>query len=106
MPGRMPSAMAEFRLSRRVRRTLIEIHEFSEGRFGRYQADAYHAGFEKTFCLIAEFPRIGRDADEILAGVRRFRFQSHHIFYRVEDDYVLILDIFHVSQDIRSELFE
>lgn len=98
--------MAEFRLSLRVRRTLIEIYEFTDGRFGRYQADAYHAGFEKTFSLIAEFPRIGRGADEILAGVRRFRFQSHHIFYRVEDDHVLILDIFHVSQDIGPELFE
>ncbi len=98
--------MAEFRLSLRVRRTLIEIHEFTDGRFGRYQADAYHAGFEKTFGLIAEFPRIGRAADEILAGVRRFRFQSHHIFYRVESKHVLILDIFHVSQDIGPELFE
>jgi toxin ParE1/3/4 len=55
---------------------------------------------------MAGFPRIGRAADEILAGVRRFRLQSHHIFYRVEDDHVLILDIFHVSQDVRPDLFE
>jgi len=98
--------MAEFRLSLRARRTLIDIYAFTDEKFGRYQADAYHAGFEKTFGLIAEFPRIGRTADELMAGLRRFRFQSHHIFYFVEDDHVLVLDIFHVSQDVRPELFE
>jgi toxin ParE1/3/4 len=95
----------EYRISLRARRTLMEVFEFTES-FGRYQADAYHAGFEKTFGLIAEFPRIGRAADDLTAGLRRFRFQSHHIFYKPDDGYVLIVQIFHVSQDVRPELFE
>lgn len=44
--------MADYRLSLRARADLISIYAFTEARFGRYQAEAYHAGFD----LLAEFP--------------------------------------------------
>jgi toxin ParE1/3/4 len=98
--------VAEYKLSRNAGLKLRDIFECTDETFGRYQADAYHAGLEKTFGLIAEFPRIGRASDELVPGLRRFRFQSHHIFYVLDDKHVLILQIFHVSQDIRPELFD
>jgi toxin ParE1/3/4 len=97
--------MASFRLSDRARADLIDIYDFTEAMFGAYQADAYHAGLERTFGLLADFPRIGQPADELRAGYRRFRFQSHFVFYTAEADDVVIRTILHAAKDIRPQLF-
>ena len=98
--------MAEYRLSRRAQGDLIDIYDFTESRFGAYQADAYHAGLVRTFGLLADFPLIGQAADELAVGHRRFRFQSHLIFYTVQPDYVEIRAVIHGALDIRRQLFE
>lgn len=84
----------------------MSVYETSESRFGPVQADAYLAGLEHTFALIADFPQIGRSCDELLPGLRRLRFQSHYVFYVAETDHVLIRGVMHVRQNIRPELFE
>jgi toxin ParE1/3/4 len=78
--------MAEYRLSERTRADLIDIYDFTESRFGKYQAEAYYAGLIRSFGLLADFPLIGQQVDELSAGYRRFRFQSHLIFYTVQPD--------------------
>ncbi len=98
--------MAEFRLSRRADRDLLEIYAHTEATFGAYQAEAYHAGFERTFGLIADFPLIGTAADELVPRYRRFRFQSHHVFYSEEDGHVFIRAIIHIAMNLRLDLFE
>lgn len=98
--------MSEYRLSLRARADLINIYAFTDARFGRYQAEAYHAGFERTFGLLAEFPGIGISADELVPGYRRFRFQSHYVFYTEKADHVLIRALTHVRQNLRPALFE
>jgi toxin ParE1/3/4 len=98
--------MAEYRLTQRARADLIDIYDFTEGKFGAYQAEAYHAGLVRSFGLLADFPLIGQTIDELPAGYRRFRFQSHLIFYTVQPDYVEIRAMVHSAQDIRPQLFE
>lgn len=98
--------MANYRLSELARKQVQDIGYFTAKQFGFYQAKAYHAGLERTFGLLADFPKIGAEASELLAGARRFRFQSHVIFYTEEPDGVLIRAVFHGAQNIRSELFE
>ena len=59
--------MAEYRLSHRARADLIDIYDFTESKFGAYQADAYHAGLVRSCGLLADFPRIGqRVCDQFL----------------------------------------
>jgi toxin ParE1/3/4 len=48
--------MGEYKLSRQAERTVLRIHAESEDLFGRYQADAYLAGLDRTFGLLADFP--------------------------------------------------
>jgi toxin ParE1/3/4 len=98
--------MAEYRLSVRARSQLLDIYQFTASTFGTYQADAYHAGLERTFGLLADFPRIGQSVDELAPRHRRFHFQSHNIFYTEEPTYVLIRAIYHRAQDIRPQLFD
>jgi toxin ParE1/3/4 len=98
--------VGEYRLSIKTRVDLVHIYTSSHANFGRYQADAYYAGLERTFGLIADFPGIGTNSDELVVGYRRFRFQSHYIFYSQEADHVLIRALIHVRQSLRPELFE
>jgi plasmid stabilization system protein ParE len=50
----MPAHVAEYRLSVRARLDLLDIYAYSEAKFGRYQAEAYHAGLERTYGLLAD----------------------------------------------------
>jgi toxin ParE1/3/4 len=97
-------AVAEYRVSLRAREDLLNIYAESESTFGPYQADAYHAGLERTFGLLADFPRIGINADELVPGY--FRFQSHYIFFTAEVEHVLIRALIHVRQNLRPALFQ
>jgi toxin ParE1/3/4 len=98
--------VADFRLSIRARAQLIDIYVSTESRFGAYQAEAYHSGPERTFGLIADFPGIGQPVVELAARHRRFRFQSHYIYYTEETTHILIRALIHCAQQIRPELFE
>lgn len=98
--------MAEYRISERARQRLIEIYAYTVSNYGPLQADAYHAGFEKTFELIANYPGTGRSADELRHGYRRYRYQSRYIFCTLEADYVVIRTVLHTAQDLRPDLFD
>jgi toxin ParE1/3/4 len=98
--------VAKFRLSARAEVDLLDIYEYTESTFGTYQAEAYHAGLERTFDLLANFPRIGASVDDIASGFRRFRFQAHVVFYSEDHDGVVIRVILHHSREIRRGLFE
>jgi toxin ParE1/3/4 len=52
--------MADYRLTDRARADLIDIYDFTESKFGAYQADAYYAGLVRSFELLADFPLIGQ----------------------------------------------
>lgn len=100
-----PLAVPDFRLSERAERDLIEIYDYTEETFGAYQAEAYHAGLERIFDLLANFPRIGRSVEEIAPRVRRFRFEAHTVFYTEESDYILIRAVLHQAREIKPDLF-
>ena len=98
--------MGKFRVSLRARGQLIDVYAYTAERFGPYQAEAYYAGLERTFGLLADFPRIGQPVDELAQGHRRFRFQAHYIFYTEESEDILVRASLHTAQDIRPQLFE
>jgi toxin ParE1/3/4 len=98
--------MGSYRLSLQARDQIRDIGRFTKQHFGAYQAQAYHAGLERTFGLLADFPKMGVAADELLIGLRRFRFQSHAVFYTEEGGGILIRAVFHAKQALRPNLFE
>lgn len=61
------------------------------------QADAYIAGMEHVFELLADNPRMGRAADTIAPGVRRHEYRSHVILYEEVSMGIVILAIVHGS---------
>lgn len=98
-------SVPSFRLSSRAEAELVWIYDDSEARFGRYQAEAYLAGLDRIFGLLADFPGIGQSAEELKPGYRRFRFQAHIIFYTEDAEGVFIRAVVHSARNIRPELF-
>jgi len=98
--------MAEWQLSDKAAEQLSEIYSYTFATFGEVQAEAYVEGLKRTFGLIADYPGIGSSALEIKAGYRRFRFQSHYVFYTLESDFVFIRALVHARRNLRPELFE
>jgi toxin ParE1/3/4 len=61
--------VAEFRLSARAEADLLDIHDYTNSAFGSYQAEAYLAGIERTFDLLANLPQIGTAVDELAPAI-------------------------------------
>jgi len=96
--------MADFRLSEAAAAKLRVILCESELKFGPHQTGLYHAGFVKTFELLSLFPGIALRVDHLRSGYRRYRFESHIIFFTVEKDHIVIRDLFHVAQNIAKDM--
>lgn len=63
-------------------------------------ADRFVDRATALFLRIAAEPYLGRRRDELRAGMRSFPFGNHLVFYRVQEDTVLILRVLHGRRDI------
>jgi toxin ParE1/3/4 len=67
-------------------------------------ADRQINAITDRFYLLASWPRIGRARDDLRPGLRCFPAGEYVIIYRVEDEDVVVLHVFHGRQDIDSLL--
>ena len=91
--------MADYPLTPDADADLAAIYEYSILNFGLARARSYVLGLHHAFGLLGEFPRLGRDFSRVKPNCRRHDYASHLIYYRLEDDGVLILRVLHESQD-------
>ena len=98
--------IASYKLARAAETSLAEIVAYSDATFGAMQTSAYVDGLEASFNLLVRHPRIGVASFEIKAGLRRYRYQSHYIYYTEQGDYLLIEDLLHVRRNLRRDLFD
>lgn len=99
--------MAEYRLTRQAEKALEDIYVYTAQAFGDAQAEAYHEGFHRTFGLIADFPFMGRSADELIAGWRQHIHGKHVFFYAVTPDGAIVIQaIFHSAQNVRKHMLD
>jgi toxin ParE1/3/4 len=89
--------MSEFALTKRAEADLFDVFLFGYEQFGEKQAEAYAAELEHVFQLLADNPRMGREAETIARGDRRHEHRSHIILYEQAPTGVLILAIVHDS---------
>ena len=59
----------------------------------------------KKFILLRDNPRIGREQNQFLVGLRSFVVKNYFIFYLPTDNGIDVLRILHSSRDIES-IFE
>lgn len=87
--------MSDYTLTKRAEADLFDIAVHGYRQFGARQAEAYAAGLEHAFQLLANNPGMGRKADVIRPGVHRHEHTSHVILYEVVAGGVLILAVIH-----------
>ena len=92
--------MNNYRLSRLAANDLEEIAEYTIERFGIEQARRYRDGLKTCFIQLANNPAIGRKAEQLIRGLRRFEHQSHVVFYIGESESLLIVRVLHSSMDV------
>ncbi len=98
--------ITSYKLSRTAENQIAEIVDYTDETFGPNQTDAYIAGLESSFDLLVRFPDMGVAAFEIKQSWRRYRYQSHYIFYTSKPDHIFVEAIIHVKRDIKPILFE
>ncbi|MBL8568514.1 MAG: type II toxin-antitoxin system RelE/ParE family toxin [Phreatobacter sp.] len=91
-------------LKPRAERDLDDIFSYSEEAWGFDQAVAYIRGLHAVMQRICRFPRMGRPADEIRAGIRISSAGSHLILYRIGEEQVDVIRILHKRMDIDQHL--
>lgn len=85
--------VGKFRLTETAADHLQKILEFGFEQFGTNQALGYQDALIKIFELLGQNPLMGRPA-EAKSGLRRHEHRRHVIFYRPNDDGVLIVAIY------------
>jgi toxin ParE1/3/4 len=87
-------------LSRKALRQIEEIIRYTDENFGEHQTSEYVDGLYHSFDILADNPRMGRRFDQ---HRRRYIYRSHHVYYRLLGDRILIVDIRNALQNAPTE---
>jgi toxin ParE1/3/4 len=84
--------MAErrYRLSNAADFDLERLYDWGIDHFGLKAADEYYDGLLQRLEQIAQAPLAWQAVDHIRAGYRRSVYGAHSIYYRIEEDGILI----------------
>ncbi len=93
-----------YKLSAAAQKSITGIVAFTDETFGPHQTEAYIAGLEASFNLLVRFPGVGAAMFELKPGLRRYRYQSHHIYYSRHATFLLIEDVIQVRRNLRRDL--
>ena len=85
--------MAAYRLSIEAERDIDSTYEYTILNFGPDQARTYLYELEQRFSDLVTNPLLWQAVDHIWPGYRRSVYKKHSIYYRLEDDAVLIIRI-------------
>lgn len=96
--------MAIHRLTRRAAADLDEIFDYTARQFGLAQARAYLDGINSLCEQLAANPLIGRSAESLAPGLRRYEFRSHVLFYTTGTGGVVIVRVLHSKMDALRHL--
>lgn len=92
--------MTKLRTAPAARDDLRNIRSFSKAKFGAAVAKTYLEGLTAIFDLIEARPSAGVPEQGLGEGMRSFSFRSHRIYYRLNDEDVLVVRVLHHAQHV------
>jgi toxin ParE1/3/4 len=97
--------MTRYVLRPRARRDIENIWDYTAATWSQSQAEIYIRLIQRTLELLADDPRLGRAWDEIRAGYRKFRADSHIVFYRIiATSGIEVVRVLHESMDFEQHM--
>ncbi len=91
--------MAAYKLTPKAVDDLDGIYEYTIMNFGLERARGYLNDLHQRFNDLAERPALGRGAERMAIGLKRYTYRSHVVFYMSENDSVLIVRALHERMD-------
>lgn len=89
-----------FKLTPQAVTDLKEIARNTRKNWGVNQRNKYIAELDRCFNFLAENPYRGKDRSEINQGYRSKIQGSHVVFYIINGDYIEIIGLPHVREDL------
>ena len=89
--------MPKFLLSPEALKNLEQIGNYTLANYGQQQKKAYFKMLRDRMREAAKKPDNGQDRSDIKAGYFSIRTEKHHIYYRVRDTHIEIIDVLHQS---------
>ncbi len=93
--------MPSYRLTEAAKEDLLKIAQYGDVQFGVAQSNKYRDQLKQRFSLLAKQPRLYPAVDFIRKGYRRSVCGVHSIYYRIENDTVVIVRVLS-RQDIEG----
>ena len=90
----------EIRQTPQAEADLLSIWDYLAENQSEEKAESYLLKLELQIELLLSQPLMGRSAEEIRPGLRRFPFQNHVVFYQPIEEGIEIIRILHQTQDV------
>ena len=91
--------MGQYHLSPQAQKSLRQISQYTLENYGQQQRKKYLKMLRDGMRLAAKNPDKGQERSEIKAGYYSLRAEKHHIYYRVRDTHIEIIDVLHQSME-------
>ncbi|MGJ8670626.1 MAG: type II toxin-antitoxin system RelE/ParE family toxin [Oceanococcus sp.] len=91
--------MAKYFLSPQAKNSLIQIGDYTLKNFGAQQQKKYLKMLRKHMRHAAAHPKQGRERNDIKPGYYSVQAEKHHLYYRIGDGYIDIIDVLHQSME-------
>jgi toxin ParE1/3/4 len=75
-----------------------EIYIYSYQNFGEAKADEYLDGLDAKLLNLPNV-LISSEYDFVREGLKRSNYEKHAVYYRLEDDHILVLRVLHQLMD-------
>ncbi|GGQ04428.1 type II toxin-antitoxin system RelE/ParE family toxin [Shewanella litoralis] len=96
--------MSKFELSGKAKSDLIKIAKYTQLTWGTTQRNEYLKQLDHSFHQLSQEPMLGMNCDYIREGYRKRPQGSHMIYYKENNNNILIVRILHKSMDVNSAL--
>jgi len=92
--------MKNYRLSKASQDDLKQIKSYSYATWGIKRTQKYLTTIENTLETLVISPDLGKNRDELIAGLFSFKINKHIIFYRCNDKELEVVRILHARMNI------
>lgn len=91
--------MPRYVLSPQAQNSIRQISSYTLENYGHQQKKKYLKMLRDRMRNAAKDPEKGAERSEVKAGYFSIRAEKHHIYYRVRDTHIEIIDVLHQSME-------
>ena len=91
--------MLQYLLSPQAKKSLVQISQYTYENYSQQHATQYLTMLRERLREAAIAPQKGLDCRDVNAGYYSFRAGKHHLYYRIQDSHIEIIDVLHQSME-------